>query len=251
MALTRRALIITNPGELEAENYCEGVNKDAKLYKSFMLSGVGGAWRADEINMLKRPSQKEVLEAVNGMKRADYSVVAFCGHGYHSAAEDSTILELKAGVELDSMDLRQGATKRTIILDCCREVHKPMALDEALKKALAKAERVVDPTKARSYFDKDISECTKGLAVLYGCSISERAGDDAQRGGFYSYSLLSGADAWARDNKTDTTQYYDALSVISAHDRASVRVKRLSGGTQTPTIQKPMSGPYFPLAVFV
>ena len=53
--MTRRALIISNPGELGAENYCEGVNKDVINYKKYLMSSVGGGWYEDEIVCLEKP----------------------------------------------------------------------------------------------------------------------------------------------------------------------------------------------------
>ena len=44
--MTRKALIISNPGELGAENYCEGVKKDVANYKNFLMSAAGGGWDA-------------------------------------------------------------------------------------------------------------------------------------------------------------------------------------------------------------
>jgi Caspase domain len=249
MALNRKALIIINPGEVGAENYCEGVIKDAAIYKSFMLSGVGGAWRADEIDILKRPSQSEAHDAVASHKRADYSFIAFCGHGYYSATRDSTVLELRDSVSLDSVELRQGATKRTIILDCCRKIRRPMALDEAIRKSFARLDAVVDISECRTYFDKAISACEAGLVVMFGCAIRETAGDDAQRGGFYSYNLINSTRDWARAADVDTTTNYLTCSVVEAHNQATAHVIRVSGGTQNPSIQKPRSGKYFPFGI--
>lgn len=56
MVVSRSAIIITNPGEVGSEGYCEGVNKDAQLYRSFLLSPVGGAWLSGEIFTLKQPA---------------------------------------------------------------------------------------------------------------------------------------------------------------------------------------------------
>jgi hypothetical protein len=237
MALLRKALIITNPGEPGAENYCEGVNKDAQIYRSFLLSAFGGAWNSIEVSTLNRPSHRDATDAVAGIRDADYSLVVFCEHGYYSSRKDTTLLELEAGVDLDAVELRQGARKRTIIHDCCRVVAKEIALDEMAKRSFAaKADSTVDPYRSRIAFDKEIEACSSG--------------DDSQRGGVYSYNLIDMAKIWAQDNTTDRTRYYDALSVVAAHEQAATRVRRATGGTQAPTLQKPMSQPYFPLAVF-
>ena len=43
---TKRALLITNPGEQGDENYCKGVYVDAANYRRLMLSPQGGVWEA-------------------------------------------------------------------------------------------------------------------------------------------------------------------------------------------------------------
>ena len=249
MGLNRKSLIIINPGTVGAESYCEGVIKDAQIYKSFMLSGVGGAWRSDEIDILKWPTQKQVRDAIDNHKEVDYSFIAFCGHGHHSEYKNSTILELRDGINLDSMELRNGATKRTIILDCCRKIHRPMALDETLTKSFDRADAVVNTSECRNYFDKTISACDRGIVVMFGCSINETAGDDALRGGFYSYNLINSTRDWARKKHIDTKKNYSTFSVVKAHNEALPSVIRLSGGTQNPTIQKPRSEKYFPFGI--
>ena len=40
--MTRKALIISNPGEIGAENYCEGVLKDVENFKNYLQSPKGG-----------------------------------------------------------------------------------------------------------------------------------------------------------------------------------------------------------------
>lgn len=43
--MKRKMLIIANPGERDAENYCEGVNQDVTRYHRFFTSIQGGAWK--------------------------------------------------------------------------------------------------------------------------------------------------------------------------------------------------------------
>jgi hypothetical protein len=225
------------------------VEKDGPLYSSYLQSPLGGAWTASEIGMLKNPSPAQVQAAVRALGLADYSMVVFSGHGYYSANKGSTIIELTPGVEIDSLDLSQGTTKRTVILDCCRVVIKELVLEQMMRKSLAKADSIPNVEAARFYYDKQISDCPSGLVKLFACSINETAGDDSQLGGVYSHSLVSGAEEWAKEGGKNTSTSYYILDVSDAHDRAAVRVVRLSGGTQNPTIQKPRSGPYFPFAV--
>jgi len=248
--MSRRALIISNPGEKGGKHYCHGVNRDVDLYTEFLTSGIGGRWYSSEIMTLPRPSRSDVRVAMHDVKRADYSLVIFCGHGGMYSLRGPTMLELRAGEELDSDELREGTSKRTIILDCCREVARPAVL---AKRAIALDEAVaairINLGYCRASYDSTIEKCSSGLVVMFGCSPDERAGDDAIRGGYYSSSLIEAATSWATSLRIDTRGDSRTWSVVSAHDAAEGAAGRLSGGTQHPTIQKPRSGDYFPFAV--
>ena len=94
-------LIIANPGERDAENYCEGVNQDVTRYQCFFTSIQGGAWKSDEIKTLICPEPWEVALALSELKSAEYSMVIFCGHGY-SRKNGTTMVELYKDCDYDS-----------------------------------------------------------------------------------------------------------------------------------------------------
>jgi 4-hydroxy-3-methylbut-2-enyl diphosphate reductase IspH len=103
--MNRKVLLISNPGESGADNYCEGVNKDVENYKQFLLSSEGGAWYSNEIVHLERPFVYQVEEELEKIKFTDYSMVIFCGHGYVNHSSD-TILELRKNIEISSEKFR-------------------------------------------------------------------------------------------------------------------------------------------------
>lgn len=248
--MIRKALIIANPGEQGKEGYCAGVLRDIDNYTKFLTSPIGGFWRSDEIRILREPSSAGVKDEVRSIALADYSLTVFCGHGYHSSTTNSTVVVLRPGVDLDSAELRRGANKHSLILDCCRRVETPtIELREELLAKAAKAESEIHPSECRRLYDKSIEECPPGMVVLFACSVGERAGDDGTRGGYYSYSLISAAEAWSRHTYVDTSVKYSRLSVVATHDGAVPQVVRMSGGRQTPTIEKPRSGSYFPFCI--
>jgi len=247
--MKRHAVIISNPGELGAENYCRGVLKDVEHYRSFLLSAIGGFWMRSEIVEMSRPSTAEVRVKMKGLSAFDYALVIFTGHGWHSTNLDSTVLQLREGQEIDSAELRLATTKQTLILDCCREKHPGTPEVRALTETLAKAASRFNSDDCRRYYDKRIQECASELVVMYACATGQLAGDDDQRGGVYSYSLLEASKDWAENSKTDTSHNYDILSVVQAHDATEPRVKRLRGTRQTPHIEKPRTDPYYPFCI--
>ena len=247
--MKKQALIISNPGEVGAQNYCHGVAVDVANYFSFLTSSLGGSWYESEIKQLIRPTKIEMANAISNHSTIDYSLIIFCGHGYFSLNKDSTILELKKNEEFDSNDLRQGAKKKTIILDCCRQVVNDISPDKALLTKFARTDTKLNKAYCRMYFENTINSCSNGIVLGYGCSKNETAGDNQTRGGYYSYSLLKSASNWFETNKISPLDDFSCLSIVSAHDESIKTVKALSGNAQNPEIEKPRSGPYFPFAI--
>lgn len=246
--MNRRALIISNPGETGAKNYCEGVLKDVDNYKRFLASPLGGYWAANVIEHLDRRTVKEVKAALLNIKSADYSLIVFCGHGEYSDETESTILELKKGEDLDSSDLRGVTGRQTLILDCCRVRAKtPLLEDRLFEAALAKSVQL-DGERCRRLYNNQINLCRPGNIVLNACSIDEEAGDDSEKGGYYSYNLIKFARKWAKELTSDASDYA-ILSAPEAHELCKSIVTTKSNGTQHPQIEKQRSGPYFPFAI--
>ena len=246
--MKRLALILANPGEAGAPNYCEGVNLDVEAYSQFLRANFGGAWYSSEIDVLKRPSVAQARLALGKLKGVDYGLVIFAGHGEYITSKKTTVLELRRGEEIDSLELRSGASKQTVVLDCCRSIapesKRAVVFAEAMQK---RADTSAD--SCRFYYEKRISECPSSVSILWACTIGETAGDDRTRGGYYSLGLLDESENWAKNSTTDVSKNYSILSVVEAHDKATPTVLRLSGERQHPTIEKVRSGPYFPFAV--
>lgn len=242
--MVRKGLIICNPGEVGADNYCEGVYKDETNYKRFLQRPHGGVWYEKEIRIMERPRRYEVQNAIGELRYCDYALVVFSGHGCYSSRTQSTWLELRDGEEIDSNELRQGSAKQTVILDCCRVIARelPAIVEKAAEfRAAVSAD---DMVRSRFYYDNAIAKSPNGLVVLHACDINETAGDDSKRGGYYSCNLIENAEAWARSTTIQAT-----LSVVAVHQSAATAAQRQSGNRQNPQIEKPRSGPYFPFSI--
>ncbi|MCX6168664.1 MAG: caspase family protein [Ignavibacteriales bacterium] len=247
--IKRRAIIIGNPGEIGAVNYCDGVNKDLQNYKSFLTSPLGGLWYDNEIEVLLKPNLKKTREALGKLKDYDYTKVIFSGHGEYSSSVKSTILELNKVETIDLNELRKGSPRQTIIVDCCRKIAKSVLVKSFQERMIKLSDHVTNKQSCRMYYDKCIEECTEALLVLYSCNIDEVSNDDSARGGYYSFSLIDSAEEWENNDSTDTSKFYNIFSLPVAHEKASIKTKRLSGDRQNPQIEKPKEEKYFPFAV--
>jgi len=238
--MTRNALIIGNPGENGAENYCTGVLKDVENFEKYLQSPRGGGWYADEISTLMKPDRTILSKTLQSLSGYDYTFIAFCGHGY--ALREETMLELSKNNEINANELKMGATKRTIILDSCRE--EQYRLDSMLEHRSFAKSYVADDTIANSRrdFDNAVSRCANGIVLINSCAYNETATDLDKYGGLYCYNYIK----YAAEYSLPSDEY---LTVVRVHNAASEIVRNNSAGNQNPTIEKPRTAPYFPFAV--
>lgn len=240
--MNKRVLIISNPGETGTSGYCNGVNVDVEGYLNFLTSPSGGFWNSTEIKHLQMPTSQQLRLELNQLKTIDYLMVVFCGHGYYSAAKKDTILQLKKGEEIESINLRVNS-KQTIILDCCRKICYEIVSESRVMKFAAVSAKL-NPAKCRTLYEAKITGCSNSRIVMYGCNIDEFANDSSSQGGFYSSSLLQIPQDMVGNNQDSI------ITMVDAHNIASERVKRLSSNDQKPQIEKPRTVSYYPFAVF-
>lgn len=256
MPITKRALLISNPGETGAENYCRGVYVDVRNYVTLLTSPQGGAWEAGEIQTLDRPTAKEVQLWIADFSKYDYAFVMFTGHGWFSSVDKDRILELKKGEAIASNDLLKGTKKRTLVLDCCQKVHAESLLQKRAMQfsgaIMANEARLRTPNReaCRKLFSDTIAISESGFVRMCSCQIGELSRDDDSTGGYYNSNLIDTADEWAGRQARNTWGGSASLSVVEAHEPAAAATRAKSAGKQNPTIEKARTGPYFPFAVF-
>lgn len=246
---SRRALIIGSP-----DAKIPGVKIDVENLNKYFKSPVGGLWYENEIVTLFSPSANEIRREIEFLRVKDYSLIFFAGHGYHSNQRGSTILHINSTETMSSLELRSGAQKHTLILDCCRKREDERRLAKATMESWAfdsARGQTLNPAECRRFFEKEISNCDGGVVVMNSCSIDETAGESESAGGYYTSSLIDSANEWAGKKLTviDLTTNYATFSTQQCHNAAAVQVKLLSGGRQTPAFESPRTEKKFPFAV--
>lgn len=236
--MIRSALIIGSP-----DDQIQGVYDDMRNYRQFFESASGGSWYPHEITTLECPSSSQVKEHLANMKRADYSIVIFAGHGYYSSARRCTMLELRKNDHIEDYALKVGSPKHTLVIDACRVVVHDKILKATMESFVSRSD-TSGAAASRQQFESAVRASAFGLATMYSCSLNETAGDIAGTGGRYSSSLLETSKEWAASSPRD-----GVLSVSDAHDRAVGPTVLHSGGRQNPTGEFPRSIPRFPFAV--
>lgn len=246
---TRKALIIGAPDEK-----IPGVNLDIANLRAYLRSPVGGLWFDNEMVTLISPAAIGIRAQLATLAEKDYSLVFFAGHGYHSVERKRTILKISRGEEFDSLELRKGAPRHTVILDCCRKPESEWRMKKALLESAAfdsaKGQQL-NPTHCRLLFASAIAACDPGLVVMNACAVGETAGENEAEGGYYTSSLIASGNEWARERlKTiDLSQHYATHSTQECHNEAAVLVRGLTGGRQNPVFESPRTEKKFPFAI--
>ena len=245
---SRKALIIGAPDE-----NIPGVNVDIKRLKDYFKSPVGGLWHDHEIITLLTPSSGTIRTYLSQLNSCDYSLVFFAGHGYHSIERKRTILHINKNETFDSLELRAGAQKHTLILDCCRKAESERRLTKSATEAIFDSveRKILNPLECRKYFDQSIADCERGLVVMNACTVDETAGENNLEGGYYTSSLIDAGNEWAKKKLSgiDLSRNFSILSTQSCHIAAVAQVKLLSGSRQNPSFESPRVEKKFPFAV--
>jgi hypothetical protein len=259
MPITRRALLITSPGEVGDANYCGGVYVDIRNYRALLTSPHGGAWdgreteNGGEIKTLDKPTAKEVRLWVTDFSQYDYTLVMFTGHGWYSSMDKDRILELKKGEAIASLELLKGTKKRTIVLDCCQRVHQESLLQKrAQMESFSNAAQGRTPNReaCRTLFLNQIAAAGPGFVRMLSCQTGEYSYVSDSTGSFYNSSLIDCADGWATQQARNPWGGNATFSVAEVHVPATAETRRRSGGLQNPDIENNKTGPSFPFAVF-
>jgi hypothetical protein len=216
-------------------------------YHAYLKGFAGGAWYDREIAVLESPTKAQLDAQLLLLKAADYSLLVFAGHGGYSQNRRTTLLKINSSTDVDEDELKIGAPKRTVIIDSCRVLlREPVSFREAIVKGAMAMDSYRDPELTRRFFERSMEACMPGIAVMYGCSIAESAGDIKGVGGRYSSTLLELAADWEKDYQG---QRNAVLSVGDAHELAASLVSKRSGNTQNPKGEFPRTVPRFPFAV--
>ena len=147
MSISKKAILISYPGEPDGENYCPGVFADIENYKNFLCSPLGGGWHFDkdsdvcsEIKIFPSPQRNILLPYLERLKSYDYIIIAFCGHGRYSRLYQQTIIQINEHEEVRESELRDFGIRENLVLDCCRVLLSDIVTDAmehfGLRKAL-------------------------------------------------------------------------------------------------------------------
>lgn len=266
--MSSRFALIIESSNVSGEKDLPGARADAKNWKSFLMSNLGGAWNEGEIIVCEKPKAEWVRRIVRN-HAGGYVFLVFSGHG--QMVLDSATWAHKSCICLNDeerdvwIDSITPQYKGTAVFDCCRGMPQ--------REAFAKCGRVLNESVAfdglsnesvalnklyirercRYGFEKGIDSLASFLTVkMFACSKGEGAGEDAGAGGFYTSLLIASARDWESADQKEGDIVISGANVLStyeAHKMASISVMAKTKGGQVPKYSP--IGQAYPFAIRV
>lgn len=249
--MKRRAIII-EAANLKGQTPLPGAEVDLKNYQRYLCSIEGGYWYPSEIVPLTKPLKRVLLEAIrNAELEAEYLFIAFSGHGYTKKANpyifppltvnQLTMLCINDSEEIALSEINPSI-KNFIIADSCRTIER-VQKSFSFSEALQASNRFLNTEQAaRSLFDSAVIHAEAGQIIAYSCGINESAGEDKNRGGYFSAAMIeAGLDLASRGSQR-------AVSASEAFDQARLIVKN-QAAQQNPEYSAGRRFRHFPFAV--
>jgi hypothetical protein len=196
--MIRRAILI-EAANIKGSGHIPGAVADVRNYQQYLTSKVGGFWYSSELVVLSKPSRARVLsEIAKAEKEAEYLFLSFSGHGYMKrpsanafpvrTEKERTMLCINDTEELSLGEINPRI-KNVVIADSCRGLEKLEEAEEMLKAATNRM-MTFNERMARALFDSAVTAAEPGQILAYSCSVNEAAGEDKNRGGYFSAAMM-------------------------------------------------------------
>lgn len=233
----KRKAIIIESSQVDGLDDLNGARKDARNWKNFLLSNLGGAWSSFDIVVLNTPLMSDVLSAISESS-VDYLFVAFSGHGGIERGQE--VICLANGdypISLLKKLICERSPKATLVLDCCRSEDENV--DVQVERSVPRFESqgrtrsihhdgpmccrtgtysfgeqmeksIPSPSVSESSFASkwlaSLNNCGSGLVTMWACSRGQEAGEDSsetsKKGGYFTTALIKAALNWNRMTNT-------------------------------------------------
>lgn len=200
----KRTAILANANPSNAA----GALQDLKLWHSFLISPVGGAWLdRKEIHVLPGPSKEDILNLVRPAISDDYVIVVVFGHGElrkDRLGFPETFISLNGSEAISERELNPRNERCTIFIDLGRnEAGNSIAipshgLDE------------IRLSRCRESFDSEIVKAETGCAKVQAANLNSESPHKTS----FSATLIDQSIQWAQRDH-GTLNLHQAISLTS------------------------------------
>lgn len=241
--MKRKAFLIASPHEEGTSNFLPGVTPDIKNMKKHLLSNAGGAWRTDEIEILKNPSRDDVLSKIQG--EYDFIIIQYSGHGFEYTSTGTQLdINPKQKIGLEEIHRNISAPRRYYFIDCCRGIVPEDK--QILRCSMENFSNVQDSAiDYRKRYEDIILSCEEGLSVIYSCDMKQSADEDPQGlGGIFTLSYIN---ASKKHSFVDLKKYYSIKTIFTEANTLMKTNYPLS--MQNPVMKPERRERYFPFII--
>lgn len=252
--IVKRRAIIIEAANLKGQNPLPGAEVDLKNYQRYLCSIEGGYWYPAEITPLSKPSKKALLDEIRKAEReAEYLFIAFSGHGYTKRANpyafpQPTVNQLTMLCINDTEEIALAeinpTIKNFIIADSCRTIEQVQKFADFAEALQASYRFTNTEQSARTIFDNAVINAEAGQIIAYSCGINESAGEDKNRGGYFSAAMMEFGLGQA------SRGFQRAISTAETFEQARLIVKS-QAAQQNPEYSAGRRLRHFPFAVKV
>lgn len=239
--MTRQAILI---GAVNVKPILPGVNQDLIDIKKYLISDAGGAWKEDEIIILKDESLEIVKRTIAAAKYKDYVFITCSGHGEHrlSSLTDNTVMYLNEKDTIQINEINPQNKRHLVIVDVCRTLVKELDRQSALYESRIYNSINKSYIDYRKVFENAVMQTTEGRIVVYSCNINQTAGDDG-KGGVFTQELLK-----SHNNFRPNGSLYRIVDIEQAFAVAKEKTFE-KNAPQTAVINAGRRRDYFPFAI--
>lgn len=199
--MNRHLILISNPGNPNANNYVPETDMAIERWKFFFQSPIGGYWRDDEIccydehHPISSDEFRRIMMVLD-TAQCDYSVVVFCGHGCATS-------DLRDAIQLpiptvgndnlfpvnDLLGINGAIVRRTLILDACRSI-VPFTSQQLFEQRQYSEVFNIDGIECVKYYNSLIMESNPHVEILQSTNLHNRA-YGSTTGSVYADTVMS------------------------------------------------------------
>jgi hypothetical protein len=214
--MRRKALIIGNSGDKKNPNeYLEGVEKDIKNYKDFLLSPIGGLWNKEEISVSLNETKEQIRKELIALKqnKYDFVFILFSGHGSYSSFKQCRKLYIFDDFIYEE-EIRNLSSRQIIILDTCAKIENDLVISTESALLSENYNLTKGYVNFRENYEKAILSMPEQEVILYSSSINEFSTDDSELGGYFAYNLLVSAKENTNNVLSCKEAYLQAKDIV-------------------------------------
>ena len=242
--MRRRAIIIKN--DRVGGDFINGVNHDAENFKQFLMKPYGGAWTEsdryddNEIEVIyNQINKRQLLYHISMLKECGtkYFLIYFVGHGY-ATAQGEPMMIMASGYELSVSELRNACSgvPAMLITDSCQAYEEDSRLLNEARLRMFSQGGVIDSAvyeTAKLYYNFKLSRLPKDMfTIASAVSLGQEAGEDSNKGGYYSVALLDACKKCLKDETLPSNVY----GIGGIHYLAQKDVEARTNGKQVPSL---------------